>query len=88
MPTARARQFFSPFTEIQVWPAPTNVDDGSCARWTRKVEAVNISLFAEHSATTLTAKNRSKERQGDFVAKALIRKIASASPTATGIKIA
>jgi hypothetical protein len=52
------------------------------------VEAVNLSVSADHSATILTGKIEAKRPRAISVARALMEKVVSASAFASGMKIA
>jgi hypothetical protein len=56
--------------------------------WTHKVETVNISVFAEHLVTTLTAKNRSNAPRGDFRSESAHRESRFGVAPVTRMKIA
>jgi hypothetical protein len=58
------------------------------AGWTYRVETVNISVFAEHLVTTLTAKNRSNTPRGDLRSDSAPREGRFGVALATGTKIA
>jgi hypothetical protein len=56
--------------------------------WTYRVDTVNISVFAEHLVTTLTAKNRSNTPRDDFRSDSASREGRFGVALATGTKIA